>query len=163
MGRPLPQPVPAVEDPALMLDVVAALLTQRILARVTAGGCPGLRASDGFVFQHLVPGPMSVSHLAQRLQVTPQGASKLVLDLESRGYVRRTTDAGDQRRRLVELTTLGRRAVTRARAERSTVAREFERVLGPEAGPAFVDALRTLMEHLGGFDALRSRRLRPPS
>ena len=146
-----------------MLDVVAALVSQRILARVIAGGCPRLRASDGFVFQHLVPGPLPVSDLAQRLQVTPQGASKLVMDLESRGYVRRSTDARDQRRRLVELTTLGRRAVTRARAERRTTAREFERVLGPETGAAFVDALGTLMEHLGGFDALRSRRLRPPS
>ena len=66
-----------------------------------------LRFADGVVFQHLVPGPIAIGALAERLGVTQQAASKAVADLERRGYVERAAGAADGRVRHVSLTARG--------------------------------------------------------
>ena len=57
-----------------------------------------LRFADGFVFQHLVAGPVTIGALAERLDVTQQAASKSVADLERRGYVERAAGPGRRAR-----------------------------------------------------------------
>jgi DNA-binding MarR family transcriptional regulator len=121
----------------------------------------GLRYSDGFVFQHLVPGPLPVTELAKRLQMTQQGASKTVLDLERRGYVERIPTPNDQRVRLVTLTDLGWTAVNGARQERDALNNELRTMLGVSGAKQFNKSLRTLTHKLNGFEMLRERRLLP--
>ena len=148
-------------DPALLIEVCAQLLAIRTLDRLVTAGCVGLRYSDGFVFQHLVPGPLPVTELAKRLQMTQQGASKAVVDLERRGYVERVQAPNDERVRLVTLTDLGWMAVNGARQARDELKKELRTMLGVSGEEQFSNSLRTLTQALGGFEMLRERRLLP--
>ena len=156
-----PDPAPPDLDPALLIEVCAQLLAIRTLDGLIAAGCIGLRYSDGFVFQHLVPGPLSVTELAKRLKMTQQGASKTVVDLERRGFVERVQVAHDERVRLVTLTDLGWQAVHGGRHAREALKKELRSMLGGEAAEQFSESLRRLTQELGGFDVLRERRLLP--
>jgi DNA-binding MarR family transcriptional regulator len=148
-------------DPALLIEVCAQLLASRTLDRLVKAGCVGLRYSDGFVFQHLVPGPLPVSELARRLQMTQQGASKTVVDLERRGYVERVQASNDERVRMVTLTDLGWLAVNGARQAREKLKKELRTMLGVSGEEQFSTSLRRLTQELGGFEMLRERRLLP--
>ena len=113
------------------------------------------------MFQHLVPGPLSVTELATRLQMTQQGTSKTVVDLERRGYVERVQAPHDERVRLVTLTDLGWLAVNGARQARDALKKELRTMLGVSGEEQFSNSLRTLTHALGGFEMLRERRLLP--
>jgi DNA-binding MarR family transcriptional regulator len=95
--------------------------------------------------------------------VTQQAASKAVVDLERRGYVRREADPDDGRARRVALTDRGEAAIDAGRRHRAAVEAELADRLGPrrveEARRTLVDAL----EALGGAAAVRGRRVRPPA
>ena len=158
-----PEPLPSADDPALLVQAIALLLGERTLRDAIDAGCPGLRASDGYVFQHLVPGPLTIRDLATRLEITQQGASKAVADLERRGFVHRIEDPADARRRPVALTDRGLLAVHQGRRTRASVARQLRRRLGGDDYAAFVRSLRAVTDSLGGFAALEGRRLRAPS
>ena len=49
-------------------------------------------------------GPTTISGLAERLEITKQGASQIVDDMERRGYVERRPDPADARAKLLQLT-----------------------------------------------------------
>ena len=57
--------------------------------------------------------PSSVKRLSELINVSSTRASKLLKDLEQRGYVTRTPDAEDHRRELVVLTEPGANTVHR--------------------------------------------------
>src|SRR5215207_6178624 len=71
--------------------------------------------SDGFVLRTLGAGPTTISGLAERLEITKQGASQIVDDMERRGYVERRPDPTDARARLLHLTSRGEAALAAAR------------------------------------------------
>ena len=91
-------------------------MADEVQRRIAADGMGDLRLADGVVFQHLVPGPIAIGALAERLGVSQQAASKAVADLERRGYVERVTGAEDGRVRHVSLTDRGRAAIEAGRA-----------------------------------------------
>ncbi|WP_069387992.1 MarR family winged helix-turn-helix transcriptional regulator, partial [Cellulosimicrobium cellulans] len=62
------------------------------------------------VLMHLLGGPRSQRELAAESGVTEQTMSRIVARLERSGYVTRTGDPADRRRRAVELTEAGRDA-----------------------------------------------------
>ena len=66
-------------------------MADEVQRRIAADGMGDVRFADGFVFQHLVPGPLAIGALADRMAVTQQAASKAVADLERRGYVQRAS------------------------------------------------------------------------
>src|SRR3712207_2346212 len=90
-------------------------MADEVQRRIAADGMGDLRFADGFVFQHLVPGPLPIGALAERMGVTQQGASKAVADLERRGYVERAADERDARVRTVRLTERGHAAIEAGR------------------------------------------------
>src|SRR3954471_6132740 len=96
-----------VADAELDLSLAALLagfaLADEVQRRLADAGYPDARFAHGFVFQHLIPGPLAVSELSERLDMTAQGASKAVIELERLGYVQR--EPGEDRRvRRVALT-----------------------------------------------------------
>jgi DNA-binding MarR family transcriptional regulator len=153
-------------DPAELDLSLASLfagwaLADELQRRLAADGHGDLRFADGFVFQHLVGGPLPVGALAERLGVTQQAASKSAADLERRGYVARTADPADARARLVALTDRGRAAIEGARRHRAAI----EDALAERLGPRRVEAARrVLVETIGelGDDTVRARRVRAP-
>jgi DNA-binding MarR family transcriptional regulator len=137
-------------------------LADEIQRRLAADGFGDLRFADGFVFQHLVEGPVTIGALAERLEVTQQAASKAAGDLERRGYVTRRADPGDARARLVALTARGEAAIEGARRHRAALVAELGERLGPRRVEAANRLLNEVVAELGADAAVRGRRVRAP-
>ena len=137
-------------------------MADEVQRRIAADGMGDLRFADGFVFQHLVPGPLPIGALGERMGVTQQAASKAVADLERRGYVERVAGAEDARVRSVSLTDRGRAAIEAGRRHRTALEGELAERLGPRR----VEAARRLLAEagaaLGAEATVRGRRVRPP-
>ncbi len=148
------------DDLHLLLTAAAAGADAAVLADLARQGFADLRVRHGYVFQHLLAGPRSIGALAALLGITPQGASKAVLELEALGYVRRAPSSEDQRTHFVCLTERGVAAVEAGRAARAAFAAGAERDLGSREYARLLGALRALAEQTGGWARLTGRRLR---
>lgn len=154
-------------DPAGLDLVMLAQLAGHVLALRTqeriaaAGGHEALKARYGFVFQHLIAGPLPISALAERLGVTQQAASKTVAEMAGAGYLTRTPDPGDARVRLVALSDRGRRAVADGRAARTELAAALQHRLGPRTAATLRRALLEVLDEAGGIEAVAERRVLP--
>ena len=137
-------------------------MADEVQRRIAADGMGDLRFADGVVFQHLVPGPLAIGALAERLGVTQQAASKSVADLERRGYVERAAGAEDARVRRVSLTERGRAAIEAGRRHRAALQAELAGKLGPRRAEAARRLLADVAAELGAGAAVRGRRVRPP-
>ncbi len=163
----MPDPLDAPDlDPAELDVVLAALfaglaLNERVTARLHAGGFDDVRFSHGFVFQHLVPGPLPVGELARRMDVSQQAASKAAGELERLGYLERTPDPADARVRRLGLSERGRAAVAAGREARAAVAAELEAALGAPRARRLRRDLLAALEAAGGLKAVRARRVPP--
>jgi DNA-binding MarR family transcriptional regulator len=102
--------------------------------------------SDGYVLRTLGASPLTVSELAERLEISKQGAGQLVDDMERRGYVERHPDPRDGRARLLRLSEHGREALAAARRFH----RRYERRMIREHGAEAVAGLRALLEAMAG-------------
>jgi len=142
------------------LGILLALAYQRFVVELrdelSASGVDALGRSDGYVFRALDEGPLTVSELAARLEISKQGAAQIVGDMERRGLVVRRPDPADGRARLLELTDVGRTALATARRFH----RAFERRLVRELGPEPVAGLVATLEHVAGEETLRDPRIR---
>ncbi len=143
---------------ALFVGLAAA---ERVRERLAGEGYADLRFSHGYVFQHLVEGEPTISELAARLEMTQQGASKTVAELEGRGYVERFPDPSDARIRRVRLTGRGRAAVEAARRIRAAQEASLAEAHGAERLAGAHALLVELLEALGGAEAVRRRGVRP--
>jgi DNA-binding MarR family transcriptional regulator len=137
-------------------------LADEVQRRLATDGFDDLRFADGFVFQHLVAGPVTVGVLAERLGVTQQAASKSAADLARRGYVVRRPDPDDARARLVALSPRGRQAIEAARRHRAALAAELADRHGPRRTEAARRLLLDVVAGLGAEPAVRARRVRAP-
>jgi len=140
---------------------VGMRMNELVLEQVHAAGYPGLRHSHGFVFQHLLGGPRSVSELAALLDVTQQAASKTVAELERLGFIEDTA-SDDARVRRVCLSSHGMAAVEKGRAVRAELQKRLERSHGSQAVEATRKVLADVLSSLGGAEVVRSRKLRQP-
>ena len=75
--------------------------------RLAQRGYPEVRPAHGYAFQAIGREGTTAGELGQRLGVTKQAAGQMVDELVRLGYVDRTPDPGDGRRRLVTLTPRG--------------------------------------------------------
>jgi DNA-binding MarR family transcriptional regulator len=154
---------PQAADLSLAALFVGWALADEVQRRIAADGLADLRMADGVLFQHLVAGPRTIGSLAERLGVTQQAASKAVADLERRGYVRREADPADGRARRVALTARGEAAIAAGRRHRAALEAELADRLGPRRVESARRTLVEILEALGGSDAVRRRRVRPPA
>lgn len=144
-------------DLGILLVVAYTEFVRELHAAHAAAGFSDLGRSDGFVFRSLAGGPMTVSELAGRLEITKQGAAQIVEDMERRGYVERAADPDDRRTRPVRLTARGQAALANARRFH----RDFERRLVREHGAGAVSALRAVLTSVAGAEPGVDPRLRP--
>jgi DNA-binding MarR family transcriptional regulator len=96
--------------PALV-QLLARLRAERLRAEFASAGMPGLRPAHAALLVPLLGGGRHASSLAGDLGVTRQAVAQVVATLERDGYVRRVTDPGDARAKLVCLTPRGRAAL----------------------------------------------------
>jgi DNA-binding MarR family transcriptional regulator len=143
-------------DLGILLGVAFQEFVKELHAAHAAAGFTDLGRSDGFVFRSLADRPMTVSELANHLEITKQGAAQVIDDMERRGYVEREPDPDDRRARLVRLSGRGERALANARRFH----RDYERRLARTYGPDAVRSLRTMLEAIAGPDQSVDPRLR---
>ena len=145
----------------LLLEACSARLAAEVLTLVRAEHGEDIRTRDGYVFQHLVPGPQSVSELARRLGVTQQAMSKQVDDLVRRSLVAKHRDPTDARARLVALADRGNDVVEAGRRARTSIEQQLIVDLGSTAVAALREQLTMLSDETGALTHLMNRRLRP--
>lgn len=162
-GRPAAAPVDPTEldigSLALFFGLAAAAEVEQDIA---GRGLRGLRFSHGYVFQHLIDDEPTIGRLADALDMTQQGASKAVAELERLGYVERVPDPADARVRRVRLNARGRAAVDAARGARRAQDERLAELCGTDRLEIVRTVLAELLESLNGSEAVRRRRLRPP-
>src|SRR5690348_12671737 len=101
------------------LSLAGAAVDRHVLDELHARGFAELRPRHGYVVQRLLVAPQTATELAAALGVTQQAVSKLAGELLAAGYVQRTDDERDARRRPLALTERGEEAVAAARAARA--------------------------------------------
>jgi DNA-binding MarR family transcriptional regulator len=149
---------------SLDLGYLAQFVGQRIndlvLEKLAAEGYGDLRVSHGYVIQHLLDGPRSITDLAARLGVSQQAASKTVAELVALGYLD-AEPARDRRARSISLSERGRASVAVARKVRARLEQRLAGKHGAALGRAR-ELLAKVLEELGGAEAVRSRSVREP-
>ena len=88
--------------------------------------------------------PASLRALADHLDITPQGALKLVNEMEEKGYIERQDDPTDGRSKRLVLTTRAVQALVAARRFHE----RFERDLAKRVGQPCADAARRALENI---------------
>jgi DNA-binding MarR family transcriptional regulator len=140
---------------------VGMRMNEQVLEELHAAGFTGLRHAHGFLFQHLLGGPRSITELAALLEVTQQAASKTVAELERLGFIEQTPSE-DARVRRVRLSARGQASVDKSRAVRAELQKRFERTHGKRAVEEARKLLAQVLASLGGAEAVRARRVRLP-
>jgi DNA-binding MarR family transcriptional regulator len=146
-----------------LLSLFAGLaLAEEVQRRLAAEGFADARFGHGFVFQHLVAGPLPIGDLARAMDVTQQRASKATAELEALGYVRREPDPEDARVRRIALTERGWGAIEAARRARASLLAELVDRLGADRVGAAEALLREVLRATGADAAVSARRVRLP-
>lgn len=148
------------ESPRLDFGILLMLASQEFVIELRAAlakqGFDDQGRSDGYVFRALSAQPMTTSELAERLEISKQGAAQIVDDMERRGLVERHPDPSDGRARLLHLSERGRAALTAARRFHQ----RFERKLVTEHGEEAVATLRELLTAIAGEEQAADPRFR---
>jgi DNA-binding MarR family transcriptional regulator len=120
------------ELPLLLFAAFRGLIDE-LHSELALRGHPGLRPAHGFALQAIAAAPISAADLGRVLGVSKQAAGKTIDRLDELGYVTRTVDRSDTRRRTVALTETGS-DVLRQSAEIFDELRErWQAKLGSEA------------------------------
>lgn len=168
-SQPVPTPGGDGPVPLEALDLslaslfVGYALADEVAARVREAGHPDVRFAHGFVFQHLVDGPATVSAIAEAQGVTTQAVSQQLRELEDLGYVERSRDATDRRVRVVAMTAHGRSAVEAARRARDVVVQRVAEEVGASRVATATSVLRDVLAALDADPTIAARRVRPPT
>jgi DNA-binding MarR family transcriptional regulator len=132
---------PGFELPLRLLAAFRVLIDE-LHQQLAAQGHPDVRPMHGFVLQAIGPDGTTAAELGRRLGVSKQAAGKTVDALERQGYVRRTDDPGDARRRLVRRTARGTDLLQRSAAIFDALRAGWAQTLGPDRLRALEDDLR---------------------
>jgi DNA-binding MarR family transcriptional regulator len=95
-----------------------------------------------------ISGPLSVSELAQRADMTVAHASLVVSELAKAGLVEREHDERDRRRILVSLSDTAKPAVAEMRRRNAEPVIAFLRELEEGQADQFIGTLSLLLTHL---------------
>ena len=101
-------------------------------------------------------GPTTQSALARATATDPSAATRAFAGLTARGWIRRRRGEVDRRESYVELTSLGRRLLTKVEAAYSDIAATLARHLDDRD----LAALERIRKRLSALDDLRERGIR---
>jgi DNA-binding MarR family transcriptional regulator len=144
-------------NPVSYVSRLAPLLPQLVLAyQQRAGEIPAVLRDAGQLGQRhvgmlitlAISGPMNVSELARRTQLTVAHASLVVGELAKAGLVDRDHDPADRRRIIVSLSDTARPAVDEMRIRNAKPVISFLSQLDEGQAEAFISNLTLLLTHL---------------
>ena|SRR2546430_987919 len=143
-------------DFGILLVLAYQQFVTELRATLSEQGFTDQGRSDGYVLRALDAAAITVSELAERLEISKQGAGQLIDDMERRGYVERRPNPDDRRARLLYLSEKGRTALAAARRFHH----RYERQLVREHGAEAVAGLRTLLTAMAGAELTADPRFR---
>lgn len=128
-------------DFGILLALSYTAFVDELRAELARLGYDELNRSFGYVARALAEGPLTLKALAERLELTPPGALKIVDDMVANGYLERAPDRTDGRAKRLGLSRRGNAALDAARRFHA----RFERRLASRHGKAHVVTLRALL------------------
>ncbi|WP_219467631.1 MarR family winged helix-turn-helix transcriptional regulator [Nonomuraea rhizosphaerae] len=135
--------IPGFELP-LRLLLGFRVLIDELHAELGRQGHPDIRPMHGFVMQAIGGHGTTAVELGRTLGVSKQAAGKTIDTLERIGYVERTVDPQDTRRKLVRLTPYGMDALVRSGQIFESLRQRWAAELGEERLDALVTDLRRM-------------------
>jgi DNA-binding MarR family transcriptional regulator len=145
-------------DFGVLLALAYATFVEQLRDHLTQSGYADLHRSFGYVARALAARPLTLRELADQLELTSQGALKIIDEMEAGGYVQRRPDPDDARAKRLFLTRRGKQALAAARAFHARFEAELARCTGPkqvEAARAALMQIVTEAERSGKAPALR--------
>ncbi|MFF4620768.1 MarR family winged helix-turn-helix transcriptional regulator [Nonomuraea jabiensis] len=128
----------------LRLLLAFRMLIDELHAELARQGHPDIRPTHGFVMQAIGPYGTTAVELGRTLGVSKQAAGKTIDTLERIGYVERTTDPHDTRRKIVRLTPYGIDALNRSARIFDTLRARWAAELGEDRLQALESDLRRM-------------------
>jgi DNA-binding MarR family transcriptional regulator len=128
----------------LRLLLAFRVLIDELHAELARQGHPDMRPMHGFVMQAIGPDGTTAVELGRTLGVSKQAAGKTIDTLERVGYVERTADPHDTRRKIVRLTPYGRDALDRSARIFDTLRARWAAELGEDRLQALESDLRRM-------------------
>ncbi|MBE1588622.1 MarR family winged helix-turn-helix transcriptional regulator [Nonomuraea angiospora] len=128
----------------LRLLLAFRMLIDELHAELARQGHPDMRPMHGFVMQAIGPDGTTAVELGRTLGVSKQAAGKTIDTLERIGYVERTADPHDTRRKIVRLTPYGMDALARSARIFDTLRARWAAELGEDRLQALESDLRRM-------------------
>ena len=136
-------------------------VNELVMEQTWNAGFTGLRESHGYLIQHLIETDRTITELAKRMEVTQQAASKIVAEL-IRLQIVETVSNGDRRTKRIRLSKRGWQCVQLGRRTRARIEESLIRSVGKRDYDGARRTVLKCLQELGGFDRIRSRRIRAP-
>lgn len=121
---------------------------RRIFNQLADRGHPDIRRAHSQVFANLGMGPVRVSELAERAQITQQAMGKMLKELEHMGYITRSVDHSDKRAREIRLTEQGVKLAADSLAAMDLARSHYQDRIGEAELQALEEQLRAAVEKL---------------
>ena len=131
----------------LLIQTYEAMV-EVVVDDLARSGHPGLTAANEFAMQAIDSGASNAAALARALGMSRQAAAKAIASLEALGYVSRTSDATDGRRKDLQLTESGRTAITTGGAAFDRLHTEWVRRVGSDRAAEVEAALGVMKDAL---------------
>ena len=131
------------ELPLLLFGGFRSIIDE-LHAELARRGHPDVRPAHGFALQAIGLGGATATDTGRRLGVSKQAAGKTIDRLEELGYVHRSGDDTDRRRKLVRLTPRGTEALTLSAAAFDGVRARWAGLLGADRVAALEADLRAV-------------------
>jgi DNA-binding MarR family transcriptional regulator len=148
-------------DLAIIIAGANRALAERLRDDLAVAGFDGMRPGFGFVMRGLGEGTVTLTELADQLDVSKQALKKVIDEMQERGLVERRPHESDRRAKLLALSAFGRKARAAALATSAAIESELREQVGDEAVAAARIVLLEFIERQGGIEDMRAMRARP--
>lgn len=132
------------ELPLLLFGAFRSIIDE-LHAELAKRGHPDMRPAHGFALQAIGLRGVTATEAGRRLGISKQAAGKTVDRLEALGYVRRSGDDNDRRRKLIMLTPRGIEALTLSAAVFEQIRARWAVVLGRDKLEALESDLEAMV------------------
>jgi DNA-binding MarR family transcriptional regulator len=132
------------ELPLLLFGGFRSIIDE-LHAELARRGHPDLRPAHGFALQAIGVRGATATEAGRRLGISKQAAGKTIERLEDLGYVQKSGDDKDRRRKLVRITPRGWEALTMSAMIFDDIRSRWDSVLGRGRLSALETDLRTMV------------------
>jgi DNA-binding MarR family transcriptional regulator len=129
----------------VLLLMALRVATEGAHSRLARFGHSGTRPAHAFAFQAIGADGTTAGELARALGITKQAAAKMTDELETAGYIARTRDPSDGRRKLIVLTPRAVEFLELSAVEFDAIAARWRETVGERRFERLLDDLNKIV------------------